>query len=110
MSYNFIKSPITTAANSNSISKYSLIVSFLSVSYLKLYKNTSNNKLKSQEDPLETQIPQSPFDSEDDPEFEQLQQILNNPNIDPELYKQLMKESQNIGYQPLKFNQLHLWN
>ena len=51
-------------------------------------------------------MPITLFDS-DDPEFEQLQHILNDPNIDPEMYKDIMKESQNIGIQPLKFNQLH---
>jgi hypothetical protein len=43
----------------------------------------------------------------DDPEFEQLQQILTDPTIDPEMYKQIMNETKNIGIQPLKFGQMH---
>jgi len=87
----------------SSKTKYSLIVSYITVSYLKI---NNKNKLKSHEEAPETEFPISPFDS-DDPEFEQLQHILNDPNIDPDTYREIMMESQNIGIQPLKFNQLH---
>ncbi len=64
------------------------------------------NSAKCHEDAPETEMPVNLFDGED-PEFEQLQEILNDPNIDPEMYKEIMMESKNIGIQPLKFSQMH---
>ena len=85
----------------------SLFLPFLISSYLKPNTSKQNSKsLKCNEEPSEADLPLSPFDS-DDPEFDQLQQILNDPNIDPEMYREIMMESKNIGIQPMKFNQLH---
>ena len=83
--------------------KYSLIISYLTASF---YKLNQNKTLKSHEEASETEMLITLFDA-DDPEFEQLQHILNDPNLDPEMYKEIMMESQNFGIQPLKFNQLH---
>ena len=85
-------------------SKNSFVSTLIAVSFFKIAKQ--NNILKSHEEPKETEIPITLFDS-DDPEFEELQQILNDPNIDPEMYREIMMESKNIGLQPIKFNQLH---
>lgn len=89
----------------NKKTSYSLLFPFIIGNFVKS-KSISKNTLKCKEELPETEHPVSPFDS-DDPDFEQLQQILNDPHIDPEMYKEIMMESKQIGIQPLKFNQLH---
>lgn len=84
----------------------SIMISYLSYSYMKNRKLDSNFVLKCQEELPETELPIQHMDT-DDPEFEQLQHILNDPNIDPEMYREIMSETKNIGLQPIKFNQLH---
>ena len=88
----------------NSRATYALFFPFIISNYMKTKKDKSS--MKCHEEPADTELPINNFDV-DDPEFEQLQQILNDPNLDPEMYKELMLESKNFGIQPMKFNQLH---
>jgi len=89
--------------NSKAKATYALFFPFLLSS---LKQKSKVNTSKCHEEPSETELPVNQFDI-DDPEFEQLQQILNDPNIDPETYKEIMMEQKNVGITPMKFNQLH---
>ncbi len=86
----------------SSKTKYSTVISYFVAAHVYRHKK----KLKCHEEAPETELPISHIDT-DDPEFQQLQQILSDPNIDREMYEQILNESHNIGIQPMKFNLLH---